>query len=155
VPAVDELLAEVPVLAALAPAHRTAIAGCGHERVLEAGAYAMREGQPANAFHVIRHGSVAIETYVPQRGPQTIETLHEGDLLGWSWLFPPYRVAFDARAVGETEVIEFDGACLRGKLEQDPALGYALLRLFTNVIVERLQATRIRLLDLYGPVPVR
>ena len=65
----------------------------------------MRESEAADAFYVIRRGAVALETFVPQRGPVTIETLHEGDLLGWSWLFPPYRTAFDARAIGEVHAI--------------------------------------------------
>ena len=93
---------------------------------------------------------MAIETFVPRRGAVVIETLHEGDLLGWSWLFPPYRNAFDARAITTTHTISFDGACLRGKADADPALGYALMKLFSAVMLERLQETRVRLLDLYG-----
>ena len=89
----------------------------------------MREGEPADAFYVIREGAVALETDVPGRGAVTLETLHDGDLLGWSWLVPPYRTAFDARALGTTHAIAFDGACLRGKCEADPALGYDLLKL--------------------------
>jgi hypothetical protein len=76
--------------------------------------------------------------------------LHDGELLGWSWLVPPYRVAFDARAMAATHAIALDGACLRGKCEADPALGYALLKILSTVFVERLQDTRLRLLDVYG-----
>ena len=83
----------------------------------------------------------------------TVETVHDGDLLGWSWLVPPYRTVFDARALDTVHAIAFDGACLRGKLENDPALGYDLMKLFATVIVERLQNTRIRLLDVYGKEP--
>jgi CRP-like cAMP-binding protein len=110
----------------------------------------MREGEPADAFYVIRHGAVALETVVPQRGPVVLQTLHDGELLGWSWLVPPYRTAFDARSRGTTRAIAFDGACLRDKCEADPALGYALLKLLSGVFTERLQDTRLRLLDLYG-----
>src|SRR4051812_30633121 len=110
----------------------------------------MREGDPADTFFVIRRGSVAIETFVPRQGAVTIETLHDGDLLGWSWLVPPYSTTFDARAPPETPPIEVDGGRLRRKLDGDPALGYVLLRMFAAVIVERLQGTRIRLLDVYG-----
>ena len=110
----------------------------------------MREGEPADVFYVVRSGDVALEAFSPQRGGMTVETVHDGDLLGWSWLVPPHRTMFDARSIGQTSAIAFDGACLRGKLERDPVLGYDLLRLFTTVIVERLQNTRLRLLDLYG-----
>jgi CRP-like cAMP-binding protein len=101
---------------------------------------------------VIRRGDVALETYVPQQGPLTIETLHDGDLVGWSWLVPPYRTTFDARALAETHTVSFDGACLRAKCEADHNLGYELMTRFTAVIVQRLQATRLRLLDVYGHV---
>ena len=147
---IEELLADVPALGALAPAHRAVIAGCARNQVFESGDYLMREGEPADAFHVIRDGSVALETFVPQRGPVAVQSLDSGDLLGWSWLVPPYRAAFDARALTSTHAITFDAACLRGKAESDPALGYDLLKLFAGVIVRRLQATRLQLLDVYG-----
>ena len=96
-------------------------------------------------------GDVALETYAPQRGAVTIETVHDGDLLGWSWLVPPYRTVFDARALGTVHAIAFDGACLRGKCDgRSRARATTLLQLFTEVIVERLQNTRLRLLDVYG-----
>ena len=147
---IEELLAEVPALQALAPEHRDTIAGCAHNRVFEPGERIMREGDPADAFYVIREGTVALETVVPGRGPVILQTLHGGDLLGWSWLVPPYRTAFDARAVVTSHAVSLDGACLRGKCEADPALGYDLLRLLSTVFVQRLQDTRLRLLDLYG-----
>jgi CRP/FNR family transcriptional regulator, cyclic AMP receptor protein len=150
---IEQLLGEVPVFRTLADEHRDVIAGCGQTAVFEDGTYLMRENEAANAFYVIRTGAVALETFVPQRGAVVIETLHEGDLLGWSWLFPPYRTAFDARAVGEVHALRFDGACLRGKCDSDPALGYALLKLFAGVIVQRLQNTRLQLLDVYDKVP--
>jgi CRP/FNR family transcriptional regulator, cyclic AMP receptor protein len=150
---ITELLEHVPGLHALEPGHRETIGGCGLNRVFQPGEQLMREGDPADTFYVIRRGSVAIETFVPPAGAETIETLHDGDLLGWSWLVPPYRVAFDARALTETHAIAFDGACLRRKLDADPALGYVLLRLFAAVIVERLQGTRLRLLDVYRRAP--
>jgi CRP/FNR family transcriptional regulator, cyclic AMP receptor protein len=149
---IDELLADVPALAGLPGAHLELIAGCATNRVFPAGDHLMREGEPADDFYVIRRGDVALETHVPHRGALTIETLHDGDLVGWSWLIAPYRTMFDARALAETHTVSFDGACLRGKCETDHDLGYELMRRFTAVIVERLQATRLRLLDVYGHV---
>jgi CRP/FNR family transcriptional regulator, cyclic AMP receptor protein len=148
--ALDELLADVPALAGLTEEQRELIAGCARNTVFESGEYLMREGEPADTFYVIRHGTAAIETFVPARGPATLETLHEGDLLGWSWLIPPYRTAFDVRALETVRALGFDGACLRGKAADDAVLGRALLECFMPVVVERLQATRMRLLDFYG-----
>ncbi len=147
---VEELLAASPALAPLTPGHREVISGCARNRAFTADEYLMREGEPADVFYVIRDGAAAIETFVPHRGAVTLQILHDGDLVGWSWLLKPYRVAFDVRALTTTRTVSFDAACLRGKCEQDPALGYDLLRLFATVIVERLQNTRIQLLDLYG-----
>ena len=147
---IEDLLAENTALGRLAPEHRELIAGCARNRTFQAGEYLLREGDPADTFFVLRSGDVAVETFAPQRGAMTIETIHDGDLLGWSWLVSPYRTAFDARALGTIHAIAFDGACLRGKLAADPAVGYDVLRLFTEVIVERLQNTRVRLLDIYG-----
>jgi CRP-like cAMP-binding protein len=98
----------------------------------------------------VRHGSVAVETFVPARGPMMIETIEAGEVIGWSWLFPPYRWHFDARALTQVRATSFDGACLRGKCDSDPALGYTLMSRFAQVLIERLQWTRLRLLDLYG-----
>lgn len=148
---IEEVLHEIPALATLSPEHRGVIAGCGRNEAFHPGDYLMREGEPADAFYVIRAGEVALETFVPQRGAVTLQSLHDGDLLGWSWLVAPYRVAFDARALSTTHAITFDAACLRGKCESDPALGYDLLRLFAGIIVQRLQHTRLQLLDVYGP----
>ena len=147
---IDELLGDVPALRALSPEHRAVIAGCATNRVFRPGELLMAEGDPADEFFVIREGAVAIEVVVPGRGAVTVETLHGGDLLGWSWLVPPYRTAFDARSLGTTHAVALDGACLRGKCERDPALGYGLLKLLAAVFAGRLQDSRMRLLDLYG-----
>jgi CRP/FNR family transcriptional regulator, cyclic AMP receptor protein len=147
---IEQLLEQVPALQPLAPEHRDTLSGCARNQVFEPGARIMREGDPADAFYVIREGRVALETVVPARGAVILQTLEDGDLLGWSWLVPPYRTAFDARSMGTTHAIAFDGACLRGKCEADPALGYDLLKLLSGVFVERLQDTRLRLLDLYA-----
>jgi CRP-like cAMP-binding protein len=151
---IEQLLDEMPALGALLPEHRSVIAGCARNQVFAAEEYLLREGEPADVFYVIREGAVALETFVPHRGPVTVQSLHDGDLLGWSWLVPPYRVAFDARALATTHALAFDGACLRGKCERDPALGYDLLKLFAGVIIQRLQGTRVQLLDVYGGAPV-
>ena len=147
---IEELLDTVPALEPLSAEHRAVLASCGHSETFAAGDYLLREGEPADAFYVIVDGAVALETFVPQRGAATVQSLHDGDLVGWSWLVEPYRVAFDARAQSTVHVLAFDATDLRTRSAQDPALGYALLRLFAAVIVQRLQSARVQLLDLYG-----
>jgi len=118
-----------------------------------AGELIFHRGASADRFYVIDRGSVALETYVPGTGSFVIETLDPGDVLGWSWLFPPYRWHFDARAVGEVVATEFDAARVRGACERDPELGFELMGRFARLIIERLQFTRLRLLDVYGDDP--
>ncbi len=146
----DAVLAEVPALEGMRAEHLELLAGCASNRRFEAGDVIFREGDEASTFYVIRGGSVVLEAFTPARGGLTIETVEAGDVLGWSWLFPPYRWHFDARALTRVRATAIDGACLRGKCDDDPALGYDLLSRFAQVIIERLQWTRLRLLDVYG-----
>ena len=147
---IEELLGEAPMFAGMEAERLTLLAGCGSNRIFQDGDYLLREGEQADTFFVIRHGDVALETYVPQRGALRLETLHAGDVLGWSWLVPPHRTMFDARASGNVRSLAFDGRCLRAKCEQDQALGYDLLTRFVTVLAERLQSARLQLLDVYG-----
>jgi CRP/FNR family cyclic AMP-dependent transcriptional regulator len=136
-------------LKGLAPPHLQELVGCASNVRFEAGEYIFRQGDEANTFYAVRQGLVALETFVPQKGAVSIQNLGEGDVLGWSWLIPPHRWRFDARAVEETRAIAFDGACLRGKCEEDHDFGYELLKRFSEVITQRLEATRLQLLDVY------
>ena len=149
---IEQLLGEAATFEGMSPEYLALIAGCAQNRTFEGGEYLLREGDPADRFYVIRRGRVAMEIFVPERGAVTIETIDDGDLLGWSWLVPPYRSHLDARALGDVHTISFDATCLRGKSDEDPVLGYELMRRFIPVIVERLQATRVRMLDVYGHV---
>lgn len=148
-PVRDEI-ARSPVFAGLSAEQIEAVADCAHEQSFAANALLLREGEPANWFFLIHRGKVAIEVHVSAGGPLMIETLNSGDPVGLSWLFEPYRWQFDGRAVEPCEVIAFDAACLRGKCESDHSLGYVLMSRFAAVLIERLQATRLQLLDVYG-----
>jgi CRP/FNR family transcriptional regulator, cyclic AMP receptor protein len=146
----EDLIVASPVFAGLEPGHLRLIAGCGGNEHVPSGTYLFREGQPAERFYLIREGAVALEVDAPGRGAVMVETLHAGDVVGWSWLFPPYRWHFDGCATEPTRLVTFDGLCLRDKCEADHELGYQLMRRFAAAIVERLQATRLQLLDVYG-----
>jgi CRP-like cAMP-binding protein len=123
---------------------------CATEQHVDAGAQLCREGEPADVFYLITSGLVALEVVVPGRDALLVETLHDGDLLGWSWLYEPKRWQFDARAVEPCRLLVFDGACVRSACAAEPELGYAFMQRFAAVMVERLQATRLQLLDVYG-----
>jgi CRP-like cAMP-binding protein len=146
----DEIVAESPVFAGLDPAQLELIAACAHNAAFGKGERLFREGDAADTFYLLRRGRIALTTHVPGRGDVTIETVEAGEVLGWSWLFPPYTWHFDARAVEDAGVVAFDGACLRGKCSADHALGFELLQRFAQVMIDRLQHTRRLLLDVYG-----
>jgi CRP/FNR family cyclic AMP-dependent transcriptional regulator len=151
----DQLIADSPTFAGLDPAQLELIAGCGVNERVEAGSYLLREGDAADRFFMIRQGAVALEVHAPGRGSIVIETLDAGEVVGWSWLFAPYRWQLDARAIESCRLIAFDGACLRGKCDADHELGYQLMSRFAAQMVERLQATRLQLLDVYGHAGAR
>ena len=146
---IEEVLTGEPFTAGLAPAHLALLAGCAKNVGLVPG-YIHREGEPADAFYLLRSGSVALEVHGPAGG-LVVETLRGGDALGWSWLFPPHRWSFDVRVLEPTRAIAFDGACLRGKCDLDHELGYQLMKRVARVFTARLAAARLQLLDLYGP----
>ena len=147
---IEAVLRDVPLFEGLTAEQLEMIAGCGSHVQFREGDLLFKDRDPAESFYVLRHGSVALETFVPARGSVVIETLEAGEVVGWSWLFPPYQWHFDARAVSLVRATSFDGVCLRGKCESDPKLGYDLISRFAQVMIRRLQWTRLRLLDVYG-----
>jgi hypothetical protein len=93
---------------------------------------------------------VALEIFAPQREPIVVQTLEAGDVLGWSWLVPPYEWRFHARALETTLAIALDGKCLRTKCEQNHDLGYELMKRVAAVMQKRLEATLFQVLDVYA-----
>ncbi len=145
----ERILIEHPFFAGMKEEHMDLLVGCASNVRFDAGKFILREGQEANSFYLLRQGKVALDIYAPERGGITIQTLGAGDILGWSWLVPPYRWRFDARAVELTRAIALDGKCLRQKCENDCCLGYELLKRFAQVMVEHLNAARLQLLNVY------
>ena len=147
---IAKLLSEHPFFEGLAPDWAQVIAGCGRNTHFATGEYLLSTDAPADEFFVLRRGHVAIEVDTPRRGPLVVATLGEGEVLGVSWMLPPYRWTFDARAVEPTGAIALDAACLRAKCDDDPSLGYELFKRFAGLVRNRLQAARLQLVDLYG-----
>lgn len=146
----EPILAQHPFFQDLNPAYQHLLVECAGNVRFRAGEYLFREGDAADRFYLIRHGRVALQVLIPGRGPSTIATIEAGEMLGWSWLFPPHRWLFDAQATVLTRALGFDGQCLRTKCDADHDLGYTLMQQFARIVVQRLQATRLQLLDLYS-----
>jgi len=147
---IAERLMDHPFFADLPPDSVDLVAGCAKNVRFHTGEYLFREGEPADTFYVVRHGRVSLGARTPT-GTRVVDTAEEGEVLGWSWLVPPYRWTFDGRAVDDVRAVSFDGACLRGKCADDPVLGYDFLQRVLGVMSARLHSARVRLLDLYGP----
>jgi len=146
----EDIIAEHPFFKDLEPAYLALVAGCGQMAVYKAGEFLFKYGGDAEYFFLLRHGRVALELPCPGRDSYRFQTAGPGEVLGWSWLFPPHESQFDALVVEDARVIQFDGKCLRGKCDTDPALGYNLMKRFAQVMVQRFADTRLQLIDVYG-----
>jgi CRP/FNR family transcriptional regulator, cyclic AMP receptor protein len=145
------VLAAQPFLKGLPKRHLELLAEAALPVEFEAGKQIFKEGSLANRFYLLASGEVALESPSDERDderkPTLIETLGPGDVLGWSWLFPPYYWHFDARAVTPVKAMFFYGARLREQCAHDHEFGYELMKRTAEVVVGRLQATRERLLE--------
>lgn len=146
----SDLLAAHAFLAGMSEEHLTRISYWSRRTVFHPGTRVFNEGSRADRFWLIREGEVQLDTRLPRDGEVLVETIGSGTVLGWSWMFPPYRWRFGATALGPVLAMEFDANGIRQLCESDPALGYDLTRRFTSVVINRLQATRIRLLDAHN-----
>lgn len=144
------ILTQHPFFKDLQPEYLEIVTGCASNVRFDADTYMFHEGEEAGHFYLLRTGTVALEIATPDRGPMTIQTLGEGEMIGWSWLVPPYTWHFDARVMELVRAIALDATCLRKKCEADHHLGYELLKRLTVMMEQRLAATRLQLLDVYG-----
>jgi CRP-like cAMP-binding protein len=147
----ERILAAHPFFHDLAAAHLALVVGCASNVRFDAGRFFFRTGEEANRFFLLREGAVALEAAAPGKPPLVVQTLGGGEILGWSWLVPPYQWMFDARALEPTRAIALDGKCLRTKCEADHDLGYELLKRTAHILWDRLEAARLQLLDAYAP----
>lgn len=144
----ERIVREHPFFSGMKDEFTAIIAGCAKNVRFEAGDYLFREGETADLFYLLRSGRVAIEIASPKR-TVTLQTVGESDIVGTSWIVPPYHWAFDAKALELTRAIALDAKCLRGKCEDDHALGYEMMKRFMPILIQRLQASRLQILDLY------
>jgi CRP/FNR family cyclic AMP-dependent transcriptional regulator len=146
----ERIVKEHPFFTGLEERFCKLICGCAKNVRFEAGQYLFHEGEPADQFYLLRQGRVALQLMAPGRGAVTFQTLGPGEIVGVSWLVPPYRWAYDAKALDLNRAIAFDATCLRQKCEADHDLGYDLMKRFMSVLIQRLQATRLQILNVYG-----
>jgi CRP/FNR family cyclic AMP-dependent transcriptional regulator len=142
-----ELEAQVaahPFLIGTSASHIRLLADCAMRSQFTAGQVIFRKGETANRFYLIERGKVALESSTGGEVVK-IDEVGAGDLLGWSWIFPPYVWHFDARAIQPTTAIFLYGTILREYCEADPALGYELFKRMSEVMMRRLQAARVKL----------
>jgi len=134
----------------LDPSFSELVSSCAKNVRFSAGDYLFHEGNAASALYLIRHGRVSLEIKAPGRQPMQFMTVNEEEFVGISWLVPPYRWSYDAKALELVRAISLDATCLREKCEADNHLGYELMKRFVPALTERLHNTRMQLLDLYG-----
>lgn len=147
---IEQIVREHPFFQGLDEAFCDLVCTCARNVRFDSGEYLFHEGGVADTLYLIRHGHVALEIAVPGRPAVRFQTLGDDELVGISWLVPPYRWAYDARAVELTRAIAMDAGCLRDKCESDHELGYEVIKRLMPILIGRLQATRMQILDVYG-----
>ena len=139
-----------PFLAGMTPAHLALLTSCAMATHFRKGQPLLREGEFANRFYLIESGTVIIESGMELGDPVVVETIGSGDLVGWSWMFPPYAWHFTARAAEPVSALFFYGTVLREHCEKDPALGFELLKRAAAVMLRRMQAARHQMLAVHS-----
>jgi CRP/FNR family transcriptional regulator, cyclic AMP receptor protein len=140
-------IAEHRLFKELAPQYLALLAEVAMFKDFAADEVIFREGDPANRFYLILDGEVALERAPRDRAPIVLQKIGRDDVLGWSWLFPPYYWHFDARATVPTKAIFFYGTWLRESCERDHDFGYEMMKRMSAIIIARLQATRKKLAE--------
>ena len=147
---IKELIRDYDFFKGLTPEYQELVAGCGKNVRFNPNEFLFREGETANQFFIIRHGRVSLDIHMPGHRSVTMQTVDQGEVLGWAWLFEPHQWHFDARALILTRAVVFDGQCLLDKCEADAEFGYDMMKRFAHIIIQRLQAARLQNLDMYG-----
>lgn len=145
-----DILADHSFFQELSKEHLAFIAGCGKNVVFEEKEVIAKPGDAADEFYLIRHGRASLILEIPPHKPFIYQTLGENQILGLSWLIPPYQWTVTVQATQTLRAIAIDGVCLREKCEKDPALGFKLMKHLVQVLVAREESARLHLLDVYG-----
>lgn len=145
-----ETLGALPFFEGFSPRFLRALVPLAREQSVRADDEVFREGDPARAFYLVLSGKVALEAVAPDRPRRTIQTVGTNEVIGWSWLLPPGRWTMDARAVKPTRLLAVEANGLRAALQEQPTEGFRFLMRLLPVIGQRLENTRVQLLDLHA-----
>jgi CRP-like cAMP-binding protein len=146
----DKLLKKHPFFMDMEESSRKILCGCAKNERFDAGDMIVHEGEAADKFYLIRSGLISLEFHLPNKYPCILETLHDGDVFGWSWIVPPFKWLYDIRAVELSRMISLEAKCLCKKIQKDHALGFDLYSKFIPVMAKRLSAARLQMIDMYG-----
>jgi len=146
----ETILAALPLFKGLKPGHIQQIASCAEVAQYDAGEFLGRAGDPADTFWVVRQGRVALETHSAGRAPLTLQTVTTDDVIGWSWLIPPHVLRFDIHALTASRALKIDGRRMREVCAHDHELAHVLIERIAQVLVRRMEALSMQLMDLYG-----
>lgn len=141
-----ETITEHAFFRGMEPAHLDLLVECASDLELDTDHVLFREGEPANQFYLIQSGRIALEAHVPGDGNVLVQTIGPGDVLGWSWLFPPFSWHFQARALEPVQAVKLDGGHLLAAAEKNKEFGYRLMKRVARVVIQRLQSARKQLL---------
>jgi len=145
----ETAIAEHPFTQGLNPRYLHLLTGCATYERFGVQQEIFHESFAADHFYLIQSGHIALQTFIPGQGATTIETIGAGDTLGWSWLFPPHSWHFTAVSLEPTETVTLCARTLREEMEENHDFGYEIAMRVSRVILDRLQATRVRMLELY------
>jgi CRP/FNR family cyclic AMP-dependent transcriptional regulator len=129
------------------------LAKCASFEIIDPDKYILTVKEEAKNFYLILEGSVSLQVFSHERGTINLEVIQEGEFLGWSWLFSPYKWRFDAKTNEKTKFLCFDAKILKNEMAKDPELGFKIHKLFSQLIIERLQALRFKFLDVLEKYP--
>jgi CRP/FNR family transcriptional regulator, cyclic AMP receptor protein len=146
----EPILAAHPFFKGLDSRYLKLILACAARKTFTPGEFLCRDNEAAQSFYVIHHGRVAVEIYRARRGPVTVQTIGEGEVLGWLWFDKPYHWHLDARALDLTRVISLDVPCLLDRCNQDHDFGYELMRRYAHHLAVQFRVTKVQMADFYG-----
>ena len=152
--AVVAMLQRHPFVEDFEAAHVDKLATMAVRARFESDQVIFREGEGYTDFYLIASGLVALEIAAPDHTFR-VQTLAAGDELGWSALLMGRGKHFQARALERIDALAFDGGDLLAACKHDTNFGFVFMHRLLGVVAERLQATRLQLLDMHSPVAAR
>ena len=147
---ISPILAAHPFFKGLDSRFLKLVLECADRQTFKPGEYLCRDDEEATKFYVIHQGRVSVEIFRARRGPVTVQSLGETDVLGWLWFEKPYHWHLDAKAKELTRVISLDVGCLRDKCEQNHDFAYELMRRYAHHLAVQFRVTKLQLADMYG-----